>query len=140
MESSVVLFKPRIHLFACTHWIVMTGWCTSISLQPFVQTRGSLLYTSISLHPVFQTCLDCGDLFAYTHQSTALSFKHVWMVIHCSSTSISLWPCVSSTFAIWLLVCVRASDSSPVFKHVWMMVPCLCTRTSQSTALCFKHV
>ena len=36
---------------------VMTGWRTSISLQPFVQTRldyGSLLYTSISFHPVFQ--------------------------------------------------------------------------------------
>ena len=110
-----------------TRWIVMTGWRKSISLQPFVQTRGSLMYTSISLHPVFQTCLDCGYLFAYTHQSPALPFKHVWMVIPCLSTSI----CVSNTFGLWLLVCVRASDSSPVFKHVWIMVPCLCTRTSQ---------
>ena len=53
MECSVVLFKPRIHLFACTHLSVsnmldvMPCLCTYISLQPFVQTRlncGSLLY------------------------------------------------------------------------------------------------
>ena len=45
MESSVVLFLPRIHLFACTHPSVSNTLdvrpclCTSISLQPFVQTR-----------------------------------------------------------------------------------------------------
>ena len=43
MESSVVLYKPRIHLFACTHlsptrWFVMTGSRTSISLQPLCST------------------------------------------------------------------------------------------------------
>ena len=62
-------------LLSRTRWIVMTGWCTSISLQTFDQTRldcGSLLCTSISLHRVFQKRLDCGSLSAYTHQSPAL--------------------------------------------------------------------
>ena len=75
-----------------TRWIVMTGWCTSISLQPFVQTRLDFLYsnislhpvfqtrlivvaclfTSISLHPVFQTRLDCGCLFVYPPAHTKI--------------------------------------------------------------------
>ena len=104
-------------LLSQTRWIVVTGWCTSISLQPFVQTRldyGSLLNTSISIHPVFpkpcvskpfelwilvcvhasvsslvfQTRLDGDSLFVYKHQSPALS-----------------------------------SVSCPVFKHVWILVP-----------------
>ena len=76
MESRVVLFKPRIHLFACTHPSV------SISLDCYdwlaykhqstarFQTRldrGSSLYTSISFHLVFQICLDSGSLSAHTH-------------------------------------------------------------------------
>ena len=55
--------------------------CTSISLQPFVQTR-----------------LDCGSLFVYKHQSPALCFKHVWIVVPCLCTRISLQPFVSNTF------------------------------------------
>ena len=86
MESSVVLFKPHSHLFACTHPSVSNSldyndWLAykhqSIAC---VQTRldcGSLLYTSISFHPVFQTCLDCGSLSAHTHQYPALCFKYV---------------------------------------------------------------
>ena len=119
MESSVVLFKPRIHLFARTHPSV------SISLDFYdwlaykhqstahVQTRldwGSLLYTSISFHPVFQThpsahasvcvfqtrldsvpCL-CASVSPLTKQYPVLCFKHVW----------------------WFLVCVHASVSSTV--------------------------
>ena len=81
MESSVVLFKPSIHLFACTHpsvsnsldrneWLAYKHQSTAR-----VQTRldcASLLYTSISFHLVFQTCLDCGSLSAHTHQYPAL--------------------------------------------------------------------
>ena len=106
----------------------MTGWRTSISLQPFVQTRldcGSLLCTSISLHPVFQTCLDCGSLSAHTHQYPALCFKHVWIMVPCLCASISLQPfnqtrldcgpcCSQASF----LVCVHASVPDP----------CLCAR------------
>ena len=97
MESSVVLFKPRIHLFAAlillspTRWIVMTGWRTSISLQPFVQTRCFFLYTSISLHPLFQTCLDYGYL------------------------------------SEWFLVCVHAPVTSPLFQTRLIVVACLFT-------------
>ena len=75
----------------------MTDWRTSISLQPFVQTRGSLLYTSISLHPVFQTCFDCGSVSAYTHHSPVLCFECVWIVNPCLRTRICLQPC-SNTF------------------------------------------
>ena len=103
-------------LLSPTRWIVMTGWRTSISLQTFVQTRGSLLFASIGLQQcvskpfelwilvcvhasvsslVFQTRLDGDSLFVYKHQSPALWF------------------------------------SSPVFKHVQILVPCLCTRTCQ---------
>ena len=97
MESSVVLFKPRIHLFACTHpsvsySLVCNDWLSyKHQSTARVQTRldyGSLLYTSISFHPVFQTCLDygslsvsssllqtsldCGFVSVCKHQSTAL--------------------------------------------------------------------
>ena len=119
MESSVVLFKPRIHLFACTHpsvsnsldcndWLAYKHQSTAR-----VQTRldcGSLLYTSISFHHVFQTCLDCGSLLR---------------------TRISIQLCVKNAFGLWFRVCVQASVYSPVFqtrfKHVWTVVPCLCT-------------
>ena len=38
-------------------------------------------------------------------------FKHVWIVVPCLCTSISLQPCVSNTFRLWLLV----------YYLVWMM-------------------
>ena len=88
----------------------MTGWRTSISLQPFVQTRlecGSVLYTSISLHPVFQTCPDCGSLFR---------------------TRMSIQLCVQNIFGSWFRVGVQASVYSPSIKHIWTVVPCLRTR------------
>ena len=90
-------------LLSPSRWIVMTGWRTSISLHPFVQTRGSLLYTCISLHLVFQTRLDCNSLFGNKHQS------HVW----------------SNTFGLWFLVCAHTSDSSPLSKLVWFVAVCL---------------
>ena len=89
MESSVVLFKPRIHLFACTHPSVSNSLdcndClrTSISLQPFVQ-----------LQPFDQTRLDCGPC--------------------CLQASYP--PCVTNTFGMWIFVCVHASVSSTVFQ------------------------
>ena len=98
MECSVVLFKPRIHLFACTHPSVSNSLVVS---KPF----------------------ELWILVAYTHQSPAWSFKHVWMGIPCLSTSISLQPChqspvlCSNTFGFWFL---------SVYTHL-------------STALCFKH-
>ena len=64
MESSVVLFKPRIHLFACTllsqtRWIVMTGWRTSISRQPVFKHIWIVV------------------LIVFKHQFSTLCFKHV---------------------------------------------------------------
>ena len=85
MECSVVLFKPRIHLFACTH-------------------------TSVSNSLVVSKPFELWVLVAYTHQSPAWSFKHVWLGISCLSTRISLQSCVQT----------RLDSGS-----------CLCTRTCQ---------
>ena len=61
MECSVVLFKPRIHLFACTHPSVSNTFglrflfCVHASVNSFLfQTRlimVACLFTSISLEP-----------------------------------------------------------------------------------------
>ena len=64
-----------------TRWIIMIGWCTSLSLQPFVQTRFWLWF-----------------LVVYKHQSPALCFKHVWIVVPCLRTSISLQPFSQRSF------------------------------------------
>ena len=90
---------------------VMTGWRTSISVQPFVQTRldyGSLLYTSISFHPVFQNpCVS--NLF------------ELWILV-CVHSSVSSFTRFQS--------CVQAR----------LDYGCLSVYTHLSTALFFKHV
>ena len=61
-------------LLSQTRWIVMTGWHKHQSTAR-VQTHldcGSLLHTSISFRPVFQTYLYGGSLSAHTHQYPAL--------------------------------------------------------------------
>ena len=123
-----------------TRWTVMSGWCTSISLQHFVQTRldcGSLMYTSISLqpcvsntfglrffvvykhrlHPVFQTRLECGSLSAHTHQSPAFCFKHVWIMVPCLRTSISLQH-FDQTRLIMVACLFTSIRLHPCLKHV----------------------
>ena len=142
MESSVVLIKPRIRLFACTHpsdshsldctdWLAYKHQFTA-RVQTFLDC-GSLLYTSISLHPVFQTCPDCGYLFAYTIglQSCPSNTFGLWL---CEGVLASVYSlCTkhvldggsllfqgfvstlcSNTFGLWILVCVHASVSSTV--------------------------
>ena len=66
-----------------TRWIVMIGWRTSISLQPFTKHFwiAAFVYYKHRLHRVFRTRLECGSLSAYTH-------KHVWIMVLCWSTSI----------------------------------------------------
>ena len=161
MESSVVLFRPRIHLFACTHLSVSNSldcndWLAyKHQSTARVQTRldcVSLLYTSISFHTVFQTYLDCGSLSAHTHQYSALCSntfglwfcvcvqasvyspltKHVWNVDPCLRTRISFQHRVSNTFGLWFRVWVQASASCSLVKHVWILVPC-CVQASVST-------
>ena len=147
-------------LLSQTRWIVMPCLRTSISPQPFVQTRldgGSLFVYKHGSTAFVQTRLDSGSLFVYKHQSPALCFKHVWFVVSCLSTSISLQPCVSNTFGLWFHVCVHASVSSPVFQtrlvcgslYIISLQPFvsntfdygfLFVYKHQSTALCLKHV
>ena len=107
MECSVVLFKPRIHLFACTHRSVSnTLDCNALfeykhESVALVQTRlvcGSLFVYKHRSTALVQTRLNGDFLFVYKHQSPALCFKHVWIAFPCLSTSISLQPCVSNTF------------------------------------------
>ena len=85
MESSVVLFKPRIHLFAGTHpsvsiSLVCNDWLAykhqSTALYKHVWMVVLVVYKH-RLHPVFQTRLECGSLSAYTHYFPTLCFKHV---------------------------------------------------------------
>ena len=124
-----------IILLSQTRWIIMTGWHTSISLQPFAQTRlecGSVLYTSISLHLVFQTCPDCGSLLR-TRISIQLCVQNMfglWFVSVCKHLSTALrlnifglWflvvsSIVSNTCGLWIFVCVHASSPSLCFKRL----------------------
>ena len=92
MESSVVLFKPCIHLFACTHpsvsnrWFVMTGWRTSISRQPVFKhlwiVVPDCIQASVS-STVFQTIMDYGSVSGYKHLPPASLVKHVWILVPC---------------------------------------------------------
>ena len=110
-----------------TRWIVMTGWRTSISLQPFVQ-----------LQPFDQTRLDCGLcclqasyppcvtntfgmwIFVCVHVSVpALCFKHLWIRVPCLGTSICLLLLGSNTFV---------SHTFGLRFLVWIVDLCLCTR------------
>ena len=89
MESCVVLFNPCIHLFACTHPSVSNTFdCNAL----FVYKHQSTALCS--------NTFDCDALFVYKHQSPALCSKHVWIVVPCLCTSISLQPCVSNTFGL----------------------------------------
>ena len=167
MESSVVLFKPCIHLFACSHhsfsnsldrndWLAYKHQSTAR-----VQTRldcGSLLFTRISFHLVFQTCLDCGSLSAHTHQYPALCSntfglrfcvcvqtsvyspltKHVWNVDPCLRTRISFQHCVSNTYGLWFRVWVQASASCFLGQTRLDFGSLLCTCISLHS--CLKHV
>ena len=119
-------------LLSQTRWIVMPCLRTSISLQPFVQTRldgGSLFVHKHGCTDLVQTRLDIGSLFVYKHQSPALCFKHVWMWFPVC-VRINLQPCVSNTFELRFLVCVRASVNSPFFQTRLIMVACLFTSIS----------
>ena len=109
MESSVVFFKPRIHLFACIHLSVsisldcMTGWRTSISLQPLFNTFGQWFLVEYKYHfpPSVSTCPVGGSLFG---------------------RSIQL--CVENTCGSWFRVAVQASVHSPWIEHIWNVVSC----------------
>ena len=125
MESSVALFKPRIHLFACTHpsvsnSLVCNDWlaCKHQSTALY-QTRlncGSLLYTSISLHPVFQPVLLWILVCAHASVSSSVCFQH----------------CVSNTFGLWSVSGYKHLPPSSLIKHIWILVPC-CVKASVST-------
>ena len=138
-----------LFLLSQTRWFVTTGWLSyKHQSTARVQTRldcGSLLYTCISFHPVFQTCLDYGSLSAHTHQVPALCFKHVWNVYPCLRTRVSFQHCVSktsgtsiclllpwsNTFGFGSLLCTRIRFH-PCLKHVQIKFPCLRTCISPS--------
>ena len=123
MESSVVLFKPRIHLFACTH----------PSVSSTLDCNDLLVYK----HQSTALCSNTFGLWflvVYKHQSPALCFKHVWIVDPCLRTRISLQPCVSNTFGSWFRVGVQASVSGPFVSNtfgMWFLV-CVPSRPHQN--------
>ena len=134
MESSVVLFKPRIHLFACTH--------PSVSIT--LDCNDWLVYKHQS-PPCVSNMSRLWILIAHTHQSPALCLKHVWMMVQFLCASVSLQPfdqtrldcgsllytsIVSNAFGLWILVYVHASVSSPVFQ----------TRLDKGSVSVYKHL
>ena len=107
MEGCVVLFKPRIHLFACTHpsvsntlacndWLVHKHQSTALCSNTFglwflvVYKHQSpalcFKHVWIMVPCRIQTRLDYGSLSVYTHQSTALCFQTRLIVVACLFT------------------------------------------------------
>ena len=127
MDVSVVLFIPRIHLFACTHPSVsITFDCNTLLVYKHQSTALCSntfgLWFLVCVHasvssPVFQTRLDCGSLSVYMYQSQALCFKHVglWFLV-CVQASV-----LSQNGYGWL--CLHGSDVDFVFLHVMSGVP-----------------
>ena len=95
MECSVVPFKPRIRLFACTLPSVSNSLdCNDWLACKHVCVRGSV-YSPLTkhvwivvlvvykhrLHSVFQTRLDYGSVAGYKHLPSASLIKHVWNLV-----------------------------------------------------------
>ena len=116
MESRVVLFKPRILLFACTHPSVSTS----------LDCNDWLAYK----HQSTALCSNTWFLAVYKHQSPPCVSNIFWIVVTCLRTRISLQPCVSNTFGLWSLVCLQALVSIPLFQTRLIMVACLFTSIS----------
>ena len=124
MEYSVVLFKPRIHLFACT--------------LPSVSSSLDCVDWLAKMHQSTSLCPNTWFLAVYKHQSplcvsnmfglwlfvcvhasvSILFFKHVWIMVPCLCTHIRFQSCVQNR----------------------LVGGCLSVYTHLSTALCFKHV
>ena len=94
MEISVVLFKPRIHLFACTHpsisntlhcndWLVYKHRSTALCSNTFglwiLVCAHASVYSPLTKHVWIMVLLDCGSLLC---------------------TRISPQPCVSNAFGL----------------------------------------
>ena len=76
MECSVVLFKPRIHLFACTHPSVSN----SLDCNSWLAYKHVCVRTSV-YSPLFQTRLDYGSVSGYKHLPPASVIKLVWNLV-----------------------------------------------------------
>ena len=112
MESSFVLLKPHIHLFACTH----------PSVSNTLDCNDWLMYMHQSTSPLLKHVWIVVPCCMQASVST-LCFKHVWIMDPRLHTRIRLQPCVSNTFGFWFRVFVQAPDYSPSIKHVWIVVP-----------------
>ena len=140
MESSVVLFKPRIHLFACTHpsvsnsldcndWLAykhqFTALCSNtFGLWFFVENKHqsppcvsnmSRLWILICVHasvssPVFQTRLDYGSASVYKHLSPVPFDQTRLDWSSLLCTSFSLHPCFKHI--LWFLVRVHHQSTA----------------------------
>ena len=141
MESSVVLFKPRIHLFACTH----------LSVSNTLDYNDWLAYKH-------QSAAFCSNTFGvwfrvvYKHQSPPCvsNMPRLWiLVVHTHK-----YPALcSNMFGLWFRVGVQASVYSPLIKQfgLWFLVvssivsnTCglwilVCVHAS-SPSLCFKRL
>ena len=172
MESSVVLFKPRIHLFACARPSVSNSldcneWLAYMHQSPAcVQTRldcGSLLYTSISFHPVFSNMSRLWILVCAHASISSSVFQTRLDYGLCASISLQPFdqtrldcglcclqasspPCVANTFGMWILLRIRisfqlcVSNTFGLWFRVWVQASASCflgqTRLDCGSLLC----
>ena len=114
MENSVVLFKPRIHLFVCSYP------CVSNSL-----VRDDWLMYKHQSTALVQTRLDRGSLLFTSIVSTCVSNTFGMWILVCVHASVS-----NTAFQTRLdfgsLLCTSIS-LHPCLEHVLIMVACLFT-------------
>ena len=120
METSVVLFKPRIHLFACTH----------PSVSNSLDCNDWLVYK----HQSTALCSNTFGLWflvVFKHQSPPCvsNMSGLWIVDPCLRTRISLQPFDQTRLDCGSLL-FTSIVSTLSFKHVWNVDPCLRTRIS----------
>ena len=127
MESSVVLFKQRIHLFACTRPSVSSSldcndWLAFSRQSPACLSNTFLMVVIVCVQEsenasvkslLFKHVVPCCIQASFS----TLCFKHIWIVIPCLNSRISLQPCVSNTFGLRLLVCLPSRPHQTRQKH-----------------------
>ena len=122
MESCIVLFKPRIHLFACTHpsvsnsldcndWLAYKHQFTALCSNTY-----GLWFLVLYKHhfpPCVSNMSRLWILVAHTHKYPALCLKHVWIMVPCRCARICLRLLWSNT---WIVApcCVQAPVSTRV--------------------------
>ena len=118
MECGVALFKPRIHLFACTHPSVSN----SLDCNDWFAYKHQLPALSKPFELWILVCVHASV------SQPGLSNTFGWG-FPCLPIIVCLQPCVSpvlcsNTFGFWFLFCVHAPITSPLFQTRLFVTAC----------------